>query len=55
MLKEITHFFSIYKDLEGKRVEVKGWQDASFARAKVLDAQQALTSITRPIRSCAAK
>jgi len=21
MLKEITHFFSIYKDLEGKRVE----------------------------------
>jgi inorganic pyrophosphatase len=23
MLKEITHFFAIYKDLEGKRVEVK--------------------------------
>jgi inorganic pyrophosphatase len=40
MLKEITHFFSIYKDLEGKRVEVKGWRDASFARAKVLEAQQ---------------
>ena len=32
MLKEITHFFAIYKDLEGKRVEVKGWRDASFAR-----------------------
>src|SRR3984893_16581832 len=27
MLREITHFFSIYKDLEGKRVEVKGWRD----------------------------
>ena len=40
MLKEITHFFSIYKDLEGKRVEVKGWRDASFARTKVLEAQQ---------------
>jgi inorganic pyrophosphatase len=40
MLKEITHFFSIYKDLEGKRVEVKGWRDASFARNKVLEAQQ---------------
>jgi inorganic pyrophosphatase len=37
MLKEITHFFSIYKDLEGKRVEIKGWRDASFARAKVVE------------------
>jgi len=40
MLKEITHFFSIYKDLEGKRVEVKGWQDAACARSKVLESQQ---------------
>jgi len=40
MLKEITHFFAIYKDLEGKRVEVKGWSDASIARSKVLEAQQ---------------
>ena len=40
ILKEITHFFSIYKDLEGKRVEVKGWRDASFARTKVAEAQQ---------------
>jgi inorganic pyrophosphatase len=40
-LKEITHFFSIYKDLEGKRVEVRGWRDAAVARAKVLEAQQA--------------
>ena len=40
MLREITHFFSIYKDLEGKRVEVKGWRDASFARTKVVEAQQ---------------
>src|SRR5438270_2032185 len=35
MLREITHFFSIYKDLEGKRVEVKGWHDASYARNRV--------------------
>ncbi len=40
MLREITHFFSIYKDLEGKRVEVKGWRDAAFARTRVADAQQ---------------
>ncbi len=36
MLKEITHFFSIYKDLEGKRVEIKGWHDAAYARDHVL-------------------
>jgi inorganic pyrophosphatase len=40
MLKEITHFFAIYKDLEGKRVEIKGWRDASIARSKVVEAQQ---------------
>ncbi len=36
MLREITHFFAIYKDLEGKRVEVKGWRDASFAREELI-------------------
>jgi inorganic pyrophosphatase len=36
MLKEITHFFSIYKDLEGKRVEVLGWHDAAYARERVM-------------------
>jgi inorganic pyrophosphatase len=40
MLKEITHFFAIYKDLEGKRVEVKGWHDAAFARNKVVESVQ---------------
>ncbi len=35
MLKEITHFFSIYKDLEGKRVEIRGWRDAAYARDRV--------------------
>ena len=40
MLKEITHFFSIYKDLEGKRVEVKGWHDASVARNAVISSQK---------------
>jgi inorganic pyrophosphatase len=38
LLKEITHFFSIYKDLEGKRVEMKGWRDASYARDRVVHA-----------------
>ena len=41
ILKEITHFFSIYKDLEGKRVEVRGWRDAEWAKEIIMKAQQA--------------
>jgi inorganic pyrophosphatase len=41
MLKEITHFFSTYKDLEGKRVEVKGWNDAATAREYIVRSQEA--------------
>ena len=40
MLREITHFFAIYKDLEGKRVEVKGWRDAARAREVVLESAE---------------
>jgi inorganic pyrophosphatase len=40
IIKEITHFFAIYKDLEGKRVEVKGWHDAAYARDRVLRAMK---------------
>jgi inorganic pyrophosphatase len=43
MLKEMTHFFSIYKDLEGKRVEVKGWHDAAYARDRVARAIKMFT------------
>ena len=41
ILKEITHFFSIYKDLEGKRVEVRGWRDATWAKQVILKAKKA--------------
>lgn len=41
ILKEIKHFFSIYKDLEGKRVEVRGWKDADAARAIISKSQKA--------------
>jgi inorganic pyrophosphatase len=36
ILNEITHFFSIYKDLEGKRVEVKGWHEADYAKKRIM-------------------
>ncbi|MBE6493669.1 MAG: inorganic diphosphatase [Methanosphaera stadtmanae] len=35
-LKEIEHFFSQYKALENKVVEVKGWEDSKAAKEAVL-------------------
>lgn len=31
-LREVEHFFSIYKDLEGKKVDIRGWEgrDAAY-------------------------
>jgi inorganic pyrophosphatase len=31
ILKEIAHFFQVYKDLENKKTVIEGWQDAAFA------------------------
>lgn len=31
ILREVEHFFSIYKDLEGKRTQVLGWKDREAA------------------------
>jgi inorganic pyrophosphatase len=50
ILKEITHFFSIYKDLEGKSVEVRGWRDATVAKEVILKAQkQYIDNKTTPV------
>lgn len=32
LLKEIEHFFRVYKDLEKKKVDVEGWGDVNEAR-----------------------
>lgn len=34
-LKEVEHFFSVYKDLEGKRVEIGGWAKSTEAMRTV--------------------
>ncbi len=39
VLNEVQHFFEIYKELEGKAVVGKGWQDQSAARAVILDSR----------------
>lgn len=31
MIREIEHFFRIYKELEGKKVETRGWEDIKQA------------------------
>lgn len=36
-LREIEHFFGIYKDLEGKRVEILGWEKSEYAMQVILD------------------
>ncbi len=35
VLREVEHFFRVYKDLEGGRVETLGWEPASSARERV--------------------
>ena len=36
-LKEVEHFFHVYKDLEGKRVEILGWEKAEVARRLITE------------------
>ena len=36
---EIGHFFRVYKDLENKQVDVRGWQDRATAEAVLADAR----------------
>ncbi len=39
VIREIEHFFSIYKDLEGKRTRTMGWQDAAAARRVIVESR----------------
>ncbi|MFL5575909.1 MAG: inorganic diphosphatase [Gemmatimonadaceae bacterium] len=36
-LKEVEHFFHIYKDLEGKRVQILGWEKSDVAMRMILE------------------
>jgi inorganic pyrophosphatase len=40
LLREIEHFFSIYKNLEGKRTEMSGWEGADAARKIIAESQK---------------
>lgn len=44
LLKQISHFFTHYKDLEeGKWVKLDGWADARAAKQEILDSVKRLT------------
>jgi inorganic pyrophosphatase len=40
VLKEIEHFFTIYKDLEGKRVKTVGWRDLKAAQQTITESHE---------------
>lgn len=44
LLRELEHFFAIYKDLEGKKTAVEGWQDSAEAYSAIERARRAYTS-----------
>lgn len=37
LLREIEHFFSVYKELEAKTTHITGWENAESARATVIE------------------
>jgi inorganic pyrophosphatase len=39
-LKEVEHFFLIYKDLEGKRMEIAGWEKSESALKVITDSME---------------
>jgi len=43
ILKEIEHFFSVYKFLEGKETSVLGWSSAAEAKKTISSAHSAFT------------
>ncbi len=48
VMKEISHFFSVYKDLEGKRTQMLGWRDAAAARAAIMESHRRFKEVNQP-------
>ena len=50
LLRQIEHFFSIYKSLEGKRTEISGWSGADAAKKIIIEGERRLTANGRENR-----
>ena len=48
-LKEVEHFFHIYKDLEGKRVQILGWEKSEVAMALIRESIELYDSTYRAL------
>ncbi|MGQ0534558.1 MAG: inorganic diphosphatase [Methanobacteriota archaeon] len=48
LLKEIEHFFAVYKDLEMKKVVVEGWEDVEAARRVIDEARRRHSATGQP-------
>ena len=51
MQREITHFFSVYKQLEGKDVEVDGWRSREEALEVIADGRRLQMEYDAPRRT----
>lgn len=47
---EIEHFFDIYKELEGKKTEIKGWLGLKETRQFILEARKRYVELRAPIK-----
>ena len=48
VLREIEHFFSVYKELEGKRTQVRGWRDVHAAYDLIQSSQKQIRRAPKP-------
>ncbi len=46
--REIEHFFTIYKELEGKATEMRGWGGPKEARRAIMEARTSYLGATKP-------
>ncbi|WP_324668551.1 inorganic diphosphatase [Geochorda subterranea] len=50
-LREVEHFFKVYKELEGKPCIIRGWHDARHAWRLIVEARRRFLSGARDISS----
>jgi len=55
LIKEIEHFFRVYKDLEEKKVDVGGWGDAEEAREIVTQCIERFKNSDTPLSEVSIK
>jgi inorganic pyrophosphatase len=46
--REIEHFFTIYKELEGRQTKMQGWGGPREARKAIVDSRNAYLEIHKP-------